>query len=643
MLDIMRRKKRLKVVLWLVIIGLSVGMLVFFVPGQNLGGAGLSTSVAQVDDEAISRKEFEKVWRRVLEQYGAGGKNPLEPKMMKTLGLDRQALDLLINTRVIDYAAKKLGLDVSPEEIRRAVETNPNLQGRGGVFVGIEQYKAILQQNGISVTEFEESLRGMLLSRKIRNVVADSMELGEKELRDEFVRTKQEAQVRFVLFNKDDLKKKFAPKEPELRAYFEANKARFAIKEQRRVQYLLFSLDKFVPLQKVTEAEILDRWAKEPKDETVDASHILVEVKDPAKEPEAKAKAEGLLKRAKAGEDFAELAKNNSDDKGSAAQGGNLGSFPREKMVKEFSDAAFSMKPGEISGLVRSQFGFHIIKVLRHDTPSLENMRKNLERGIAFDKASEMLKKKTAEAERLSQTQKDLNAVLKGVDAPGDVLETAFVSRETDPIPARISQQLLDEIFRLKQIGEVGKVMDHPQGYAIPKLLETKMPKPAEFAEARAEVEKAYTEEKLNEMLRTETTKLSDEAIKLGDLDKAAQSAKLTVKDSLSFKRSDVPAPEIGNSPAFASAAFDLAIGAVSKPITIDANKAAVLQVKSRSAFDEAEFQKQKGDVRNQMLGSWQDAYFNEYIRRVTEGLDKAGKIRVNQRAIDAVTGLESS
>ena len=641
MLDIMRRKKRLKVALWLVIIGLSIGMLVFFVPGQNLTNTGFSLSVATVDDEPISRKEFEKVWRRVLDQYGAGGKNPLDPKMMKSLGLDRQALDMLISNRVIEYAARRLGLSVSPEEVRRAVETMPNLQNRGA-FVGVEQYKAILANNGINVSDFEDTMRSSILSRKIRNVISDSMEVGERELRDEFQRTRQEAQARFVLLNKDDFKKRVAAKEADLRAYFEANKAKFAVKEQRRAQYLLLPLEKFVPLIKVTENEILDRWAKESKEETVDASHILVEVKNPSQEAAARAKAEGLLKRARAGEDFAELAKQNSDDKASAAQGGNLGAFARDRMAKEFSDAAFSMKPGQISDLVRTQFGFHIIKVLRHDTPTLEGMRKQLERGIQFDKASELLKKKSVEAEKLSQTQKDLNLLLKALDAPGDILETPFVSRDTDPISVRISPQLVEEIFRLKEIGEVGRLMDHPQGYAIPKLLETRMPKPAEFADAREPVEKAYVEAKASEMLEGEARRLSEEAGKLSDLGKAAEKMKLTVKDSITFKRADVPAPEIGSSPAFTAAAFDLAVGAVSKPITIDSNRIAVLQVKSRSTFDEAEFQKQKGDVRNQVLGSWQDAYFQEYIRRVTESLEKAGKIRVNQRALDAITGLES-
>jgi peptidyl-prolyl cis-trans isomerase D len=645
MLDIMRRKKRLKVVLWLVIIGLSVGMLVFFVPGQNLAGTGLSSTVATVEDEAIPRHEFEKVWRRVLDQYSAGGKNQIDPKLMKTLGLDRQALDVLINSRVVDYAARKLGLDVSPEEVRRAVETNPSFQNRG-VFIGVEQYKAILTSNNYDVGEFEEQLRSMLLGRKIRNIVADSMEVGERDLRAEFERTHQEAQARFVLLAKDDYKKRVAPKEPELRAHFEANKEKFAIKEQRRSQYLLFTLEKALPLVKVSEEEVKARWDKESKEESVDASHILLELKkDPtdAEVAAAKARAEGLLKRARAGEDFAELAKANSDDKGSAAQGGNLGQFQRGRMVKEFEDVAFALKPGEISDLVRTKFGFHIIKVLRHETPTFDAMRVNLERSIRFDKASDLAKQKANEAEKLSKSQKDLAALGKAADFPADLLETPFLSRDSDPAASRISQPLLDEIFQLKEIGALGRLMDHPQGYAIPKLLETKLPKPAEFAEVRPTVEKDYVEVKAAELLQADGKKLAEEAAKSNDLGSAAKKLALMVQDSLVFKRADTPAPELGTAPAFNAAAFDLPVGAVSQAITLDGGRIVVLQVKSRTPFDEAEFAKQRAELRTQMLGTWQDAYFQEYIRRVTEGLEKAGKIRVNQRTVDSVTGLQSS
>lgn len=638
MLDLMRRKKRLKAVLWVVIISLALSMLLFFVPGANVGNFTFDASAASVDGDSIPMKDLIDTYRRVVRSYSSDGKNKPDPETLKTLGLGRQALDALINVRVINYAGKKLGLDVSPEEVRQAVEANPNLQDQGG-FIGIERYKALLEANNISISEFEEGIRTQLLARKIRSVVTDSMDVSEKELREEFTRSNQEAEVSFVILKKDDFKKKVIPTEAELRAHFEANKDKYKIKEQRRSQYLLISLQSLAATFPVTEKDVQEEWARENQQETVNAAHILLEVKDPSKEAEVKAKAEAILKRVKAGEDFAELAKKYSEDTGSAKQGGDLGSFARGRMVKEFEDAAFSMKPGQISDLVRTKYGFHIIKVLKHEIPSLEASRKAVERGVQLNKASDLAKRKSAEAQQLGAKEKDLNAIGKALNVPYEIMETGFLSRDSDAFGSGISPDLLNEIFQLKEIGSVGKAVYHPQGYAIPKLLETRLPKPPDFTESRALVEKDYIELKQTELMQAEAKKLSEEGTKLGDLGKAAQSDKLTAKTSVPFKIDGTADADIGTAPQFNSAAFEIPVGSVSGPIPLDGGtRLSVLQVKSRTPFDEATFNKQKGAIRDRLLVSRQDVYFQEYIRRITEDLEKAGKIRINPKAIEQLT-----
>jgi peptidyl-prolyl cis-trans isomerase D len=635
MLDLMRRKKRLKAVLWLVIISLALGMLLFFVPGANVGNITFDSSAASVDGEPIPMKGLIDAYRKAVHSYSAGGKNKTDPETLKALGLGRQVLDSLINERVVGYTGKMLGLDVSPEEIRQAVEMNPNLQDQGG-FIGVERYKALLEANNISISEFEEGVRYMLLAKKIRNVVTDSMNITEKELRDEFIRTNQEAQVSYVILKKDDFKKLVTPSEAELRAHFEANKDRYKIKEQRRAQYLLISLQSLAATLSVTDKEMQDEWTRQGHEETVDAAHILFEVKDPSKEAEVKARAEAILKRAKAGEDFAALAKKYSEDPDSAKQGGDLGPFPRGRMVREFEDVAFSLKPGQISDLVRSQFGFHIIKVLKHDIPSLAESRKSIERAVQLNKASDLAKQKGAEAQQLAAKEKDLNAIGKALNVPCEIKETGLLSRDSDAFANGISPDLLQEIFQLKEIGSVGRAVYHPQGYALPKLLETRLPKPPDFIEAHAAVEKDYIDAKQSELMQAEAKNLSEEAINLGALEKAAQKNKLTVKDSLSFKIDGNPDPGLGSVPQFNSAAFEIPIGSVSAPIQLDGgNRMAVLQVKSRTPFDEAAFNKQKSDIRDRLLTGAQNPYFQEYIRRVTEDLEKAGKIRINPKAIE--------
>ena len=410
MLDIMRRKKRLKLILWLVIISLGMGMLLLFVPGQNVGIQGFDNSIATVAGETISVKDYSDTYRHFVENYSAGGRNRTDPEILKRLGVDKQALNALIQVRVVTYAAKRLGLDVTTDEVRQAIETNPNLRNQAG-FIGVDAYKALLAANRIEITEFEDSVRFMLLSKKVTNLLADSLSIPEKQLRENFARQNQEAQVLYVLFDKEAAKKKVNPTEADLRAYFEANKEKYHIKEERRAQYLLLPISDIAATQKVTDREIDDAWARMDRQETVDASHILFKVDDPSKDAEVKAKAEEILKRAKAGENFAELAKKYSQDEGSAPQGGNLGPFPQGRMPKAFEAAAFSLKPGEISDLVRTEVGYPIIKVLSHEKPNKEAERPNLIRSVQVDKAVEIAKQKAAEAQKLLEKQKDLASV----------------------------------------------------------------------------------------------------------------------------------------------------------------------------------------------------------------------------------------
>jgi peptidyl-prolyl cis-trans isomerase D len=633
MLDIMRRQKRLKIILWLVILSLALGMLLFFVPGVNVGGIAVDSSAATVDGLPIPMKDLEQAYRKTIEEYTNKGRNRIDPETLRAMGVSKQVLDNMIAGKVVEATAIRMGLKVTPGEIRQAVESHPGLQDQGK-FIGIERYKAILAANNISVTDFEDDIRYMQLARKLQGIVTDSMDVSNRELKDEFSRTNQKTQVDYVLLKKDDFKNRIKPAETDLRAYFDGHKDAYKIKEKRRAQYLLIPTAQILPGIKVSDQEILAEWNQRPHDETVDASHILFRVDDKSKETEAKAKAEAVLKKAQAGEDFATLARTYSDDKESAKLGGFLGSFGRGQMVKEFEDAAFALKPGEVSGLVQTQYGYHIIKVERRNVPTLESSRSSILSSLQFKKAQEIAKQKAEEAARLAEKPKDLSQVGKNLGAAIELKETSFFGREDNPFELGISQALQNQVFELKEINSIGKAVEHPLGYAVPKLLEVQMPKPGEFAEARSKVEKDYIEAKSKELMQAEAKKLSEDAGKQGSLEKAAKGFGLPVKVSQPFSATEAPSPEIGTNPDFNSAAFALEPGSVSNPISVLDN-VAVFQVKLRTPFDEQAFQKQKPELKQKLLQAKQEPYFQEFIRRATGDLEKAGKIRINAKALD--------
>lgn len=635
MLDLMRRrKKRLKIVLWLVILSLGLGMLLFFVPGVNMGTVVTDTTAASVDGLDIGMQEYSNTYRRALDNYSNGGRNQLSPELLKSLGVPRQVLDSMIMQKVVEVAARRLGLEVTPEEVRQAVETHPNLQDQNGRFIGVARYKQLLAANRISIADFEKEVRYAQLATKLRHILTDSLTVGERELRDEFSRNNQQTVVEYVIIRRDDLKKRIKPTESELRAYFEGHKELYRIKEKRRAQYILVPVTPLFAAVDVTEQEILAAWDRRPHGETVEASHILFRVEDESKDAEIRAKAESVLKAVKSGGDFAALAKKHSEDDVSAENGGALGSFQRGQMVKEFEDAAFALKPGEISGLVRSQFGYHIIKVTGREVPSLEAARPSLMLEVRRQKAQELAKQKAEQAAASAAQQKDLNAVIKGLGVPAEIKDTALFDNDDNPFDLGISQDLRDEVFKLKEIGSVGAVVEHAMGYAVPRLAEVQLAKPGDFALSRSQVEQDFIDAKARELMQTEAKKLSEDAAKQGSLAAAAKGMGLSVKTSDPFNISGNPGSDISASSAFNQAAFELAPGGVSAPVQV-LDDLAVMQVKSRTPFDEAAYLKQREDLRARLLQSIQDPYFEDYIRRAAEELEKAGKIKRNEKALE--------
>jgi peptidyl-prolyl cis-trans isomerase D len=412
MLDIMRRKKRLKAILWLVIISLGLGMLLFFVPGTDMGGVVTNSDAATVDDYSISLNDFASTYRRTVEQLRKRGNERMDPETLKAMGVPRQVLDDLITSKILEIIADRFGVEVTPNQVRKAIEVLPYFQNQGK-FIGIESYKALLAENGYTAAAFEEEMHRVQLMNKLRDIITDSLEVSDREVRDEFSKLNQKTQVDYVILKQEDYKKRLKPTEAELRAYFDSHKEAYRTKEKRRAQYLQLPATQFLPSVKVTEEDILREWSQRSHEETTEAAHILFKVAEQAKDAEIKAKAEAVLKRIKSGEDFAALAKKHSEDTGSAVNGGYLGPFQRGQMVKEFENAAFSLKPGEISDLIRTQYGYHIIKTLKRETPTLDSNRGNLTMSIQIQKIQKLAKQKAEEAAALTQQSKNWELLRK--------------------------------------------------------------------------------------------------------------------------------------------------------------------------------------------------------------------------------------
>lgn len=640
MLDIMRQKKRMKaIVLWIVIIAVGGSMVVWGV-ALNLGGdSGRSPGsyAAIVDKQTISMKEFLQRYEQTIKNLRDNAGGELDEELLKSLGLSQQILNGLIQVKVIEILAERLGIRVTDNEIRQAILKHPNLQA-DGKFIGLERYKQVLAMSGIRLEAFEDDMRYSELSNKLSKTIADSLEVSDRELREEFSRLNQTTMVDYVILNKDIFKKLVKPTDEELRTYFEENKENYRIKEKRRAHYLLVPTSQILPTIEVTEEEIKDEWAQNPVPETVDVAHIMFLVKDPAEEAEVRARAEQVLKRVQEGEDFAALAKQFSEDTSSADQGGYLGPLQRGQFpMKEFEDAAFTLEPGQTSGLVRTpDYGFHIIKVFRHDRPTLESNRANLLTTIQFRKAKETAKEKAEKAAELAANMEDFEAIGKELDIKTEVKETDFFDKDANPYSLGISQALRDDIFQIKEIGSIGEVVEHTLGYAFARLDEVQMPKPGQFEESREQVRKDFIETKSGELMQDAANKLSEDATKEQSLANAARKSGYSLKTTPDFKIDESPATDITDMNTFNAIAFELESGLVSKPIEMSGTTA-ILQVKARSPFDENAFAEEKDALYSQMLSSLQATYVDDYYRLFREELEESGKIRINPQVFEQV------
>ena len=296
----------------------------------------------------------------------------LDAATLEQLGLE-QALSMLVEAAEPGGgAARDQGDD---ETLAGEIARAPELQ-RDGRFVGAAEIKRRLELSGVSNQEFEEGFRSRLMAQRLQALFTDGLNVTSAEAEKEFRRRTEQVKAEYVLVPVERFKGQEQATEDEVRARFEANKETYRLPEKRVVSYLLLDPASMESRVAVTEPELTAYYQEHGEEykaeEQTCASHILVKVKATPEakeghpEEEARQLAQGALDQLTAGADFASLARKISEDQGSAPSGGDLSCFGRGRMLPEFENAAFDLKPGETSGLVKSAYGYHLIRVSAH-------------------------------------------------------------------------------------------------------------------------------------------------------------------------------------------------------------------------------------------------------------------------------------
>lgn len=392
MLDVIRSNAQS----WGVKIAFGIIILVFVFWGVGGLTGGPSTVILTVNGEPITIQEFQRRYEQLEQNVRA--QNPgMDAAELKAMQLKQRLIQTLVLENLLAQEAKRIGVTVTPVELRKIVENFPAFHNAEGKF-DPDAYIRMLKAQHNTPGNFEAELRNGLLMEKLRADVTAGAYVSETEVRDLFRYQGERRILEYVLYPLEDYTAKADVGDAQIKDYYEANQASFTVPPQADVEYLLIGPEALAAVQDIDDAAISAYYEKNRAQfatpEMVRARHILILSGDKASaedQAKAKAKIEDIAKRLKAGEAFEDVAKETSEDPGSAAQGGELGWFAHGRMVPEFEKAAFALKPGEVSEPVKTSFGYHLIQLEeRKDAgqKTLDEVKDQIRQRLAQDEAA---------------------------------------------------------------------------------------------------------------------------------------------------------------------------------------------------------------------------------------------------------------
>jgi len=607
---------------WMIKLLLGAIVIVFVFWGVGSMRSQRASRVAFVNGEVITVDEYRKAYSNLIEQLRQRYGNRLNDDLEKMFQVKKQALETLINQKLILQEAKRLGLRVSDNELATAIQNVGAFQN-AGVFDG-RIYQKVLSLYRMTPEEFEFAQRESILSNKLSSFITGSAKVSDQEAMEWFKWTLASVNVDFVRFEPDRYEN-INPSEVEVKAFFDQRKSSYKTEPMLKTRFLHFDPKAFTSKVKVTEEEMRDYYDTNPsefkKEKTVEARHILIKI-DPEASPDAvakgRAKALDILARAKAGKDFSKLAEQYSEGP-SKDQGGYLGPFKKDMMVKPFADKAFSMSAGEISEPVRTRFGWHLIKV----------EKVNAESSVSFEEAKLKIQKKLMDERTKNLAYDEAEAVYEAsfegddlaiIAAKRDlsIQSTDFFTSEGPHIGINNPDKFALAAFNLT-VMEISEILDLGDGYYILQVVEKNPERIPEVEEVIEKVKADLIKEKQEEKARKEADALLS-ALKTGE-PMSTESEKYHLKPTTTgfFKR-DESIPQIGFEPGFSGTAFKLTReNRLPETILKGKNGYYVIQLKERKAPAMEGFEAEKEKIKTSLLQQKKMRTFNAYLSKLKE------------------------
>jgi peptidyl-prolyl cis-trans isomerase D len=629
---------------------LAASMVTYLIPGFTGDTSNTETGVvASVGGREIHREEI----ARLVQAQARGNQIPefYMPIMRQ------QALKQLIQQAEIQYESERMGLKVSDQEFRDELQFGPYRQAffPGGKWIGADKYKEMLINGGTTVENFERDVRLDLMQRKLISMIGANATVPDSEVEQAYKDENTKVKIQYAVLKLDDITKTIKPTDTELKAFYDANLARYtnSIPEKRQIKYFLVSEKSIADKVTVDPGEIQRAYSANQEGYRVPARvkvrHILIEMPKPGTDGKvdqkavdnARAKAMDVLKQAKATSDWTELAKKYSGDPGSKDKGGELGWLGKGQTVAEFDKVAFAQNKGQISDPVQTSFGFHIIQTEDKEDAHLKplaEVKPVLEESLKQDKIKTELAKASADAEATAQKQGLEKAASK---YGAQVVESNPIGR-TDALPGIGPQPpLMDAVFAATDKSGP-QATQTPQATVVFEVTKIVPPRTPSFEEIKDRVANEFKSQRAAAALSTKTREMADRAHAEHDLAKAAKEAGATLKTSELVSRTQ-PVPDIGSMSGPANVAFTLKQGEISGPLNLGASQA-VLQVMERQepSMDGPEFAKQRDQLRERLSGQKRQQVVNQFVTDLGARLEKEGKVKINKAEMDNLSKSRS-
>ncbi len=640
MLKVMRDQfKNLKWILWFVVIIFVMLIFVDWGMGRARQRGTMDGVAAKIGGITISEAEFIKEMRSTEQRFRNMYGQQFE-QLRNQIDLPTITLQNLVDRQLLLREADKLGLTVNDDELLDKIKSIPAFQGEDGTFVGSDLYARVLRSNQLGPEEFEAGLRRDMLVMKLQQAMASGIVLSNAEVEAEYRRRNESVSADVVFVGVDRGLDRAVVSDADARAYYDQHQDRFSHPEQWKLHYMLIDALRLRRTMTVPDAQVEEYYKSHQsefaKDEQVHARHILIKPKteDDAGWREAQTRVREIAIRAQLkATDFAALAKEVSDDAGSKSSGGDLGWFGKGRMVKEFEDAAFALKDGQVSGPVKSQFGFHIIK-LEGRKPS----------GIrTLDEVRNQVRDKLAEGLADADGSRRATALREKIDAAKLATEAQWRALADDVVTSNVTPwfakgeaipglgrdpELLGEVTGAKE-GFIGGPRRSARGWVIYRVAQTRPSGTTPFDEAKDEARDAAKRAKAIEVVRADL-EAKRATLLAANLETVAPTLGGTFQRVPDHKRG-AAVPGVGAADQLEDALFATASQALTPVVVIGERGVAIARVTAKKSIDAATFDKEKAALHDSMV---QDE-LQKLLASVLAEAKRASPVTVNNQVID--------